>query len=72
MPTPIDTLPDPISLAVIAIFAAFALREAIAPGRPLPRVRGWHALGTPAGAAAGRLLYEPAAGALRPPGSIHD
>ena len=45
MPTPLDILLDPISLAVIAIFAAFALWEAIAPGRPLPRVRGWQALG---------------------------
>lgn len=45
MPTPLDILLDPISLAVIAIFAAFALWEAIAPGRPLPQVRGWRLRG---------------------------
>jgi len=45
MPTPIDILLDPISLAVMAIFAAFALWEAIAPGRPLPHVRGWRLRG---------------------------
>jgi sterol desaturase/sphingolipid hydroxylase (fatty acid hydroxylase superfamily) len=45
MPTPIDILLDPISLAVIAIFAAFALWEAIAPGRTLPQVRGWRLRG---------------------------
>lgn len=41
MPTPIDILLDPVSLAVMAIFAALMLWEAIAPGRPLPQVRGW-------------------------------
>jgi sterol desaturase/sphingolipid hydroxylase (fatty acid hydroxylase superfamily) len=45
MPTPIDILLDPISLAVIAIFAAFARWEAIAPGRTLPQVRGWRLRG---------------------------
>jgi len=45
MPSPIDILLDPISLAVIAIFTSFVLWEAISPGRPLPHVRGWRRRG---------------------------
>ena len=45
MPTPIDILLDPVSFAAMAIFAAFVLWETIAPGRPLPQVRGWRARG---------------------------
>ncbi len=41
MPTPIDVLLDPISLAVMAIFASLIAWEVLAPARPLPRVRGW-------------------------------
>jgi sterol desaturase/sphingolipid hydroxylase (fatty acid hydroxylase superfamily) len=41
MPTPIDLLLDPISLAVFSIFAALMLWEGIAPARALPVVRGW-------------------------------
>lgn len=41
MPTPIDVLLDPISLAVMTTFAALIAWEAIAPARPLPKVRGW-------------------------------
>ncbi len=45
MPTPIDVLLDPISLAVMTIFAALIAWEAIAPARPLPKVRGWRTKG---------------------------
>ena len=45
MPSPIDLLLDPVSLAVIAIYAALILWEALAPARPLPAVRGWKLMG---------------------------
>jgi sterol desaturase/sphingolipid hydroxylase (fatty acid hydroxylase superfamily) len=41
MPTPLEILLDPISLGVLALYAALMLWEALAPGRLLPRVRGW-------------------------------
>jgi sterol desaturase/sphingolipid hydroxylase (fatty acid hydroxylase superfamily) len=41
MPTPLQILMDPISLAVLAIYATLLLLEAIFPARPLPQVRGW-------------------------------
>lgn len=41
MPTPIEILLDPISLGVLALYAGCMLWEALAPGRELPRVRGW-------------------------------
>jgi sterol desaturase/sphingolipid hydroxylase (fatty acid hydroxylase superfamily) len=41
MPTPIEILLDPISLGVLALYAALMLWEALAPGRKLTRVRGW-------------------------------
>lgn len=43
MPTPVDLLLDPITLTMLAMFAALALAERLFPGRPLPRVPGWHA-----------------------------
>ncbi|MBL8384121.1 MAG: sterol desaturase family protein [Burkholderiales bacterium] len=42
MPTPLDVLLDPITLTMLAMFAALALAERLFPGRPLPSVRGWH------------------------------
>ena len=45
MPTPLELLLDPLSLAVFAIYAALILCEALAPARPLPAVRGWRILG---------------------------
>lgn len=45
MPTPLELLLDPLTLAVIAIFGALALWEALAPARALPRVRGWRMRG---------------------------
>jgi sterol desaturase/sphingolipid hydroxylase (fatty acid hydroxylase superfamily) len=45
MPTPIEILLDPVSLAAIGLYAALILWEAVAPARPLPRVRGWAAKG---------------------------
>jgi sterol desaturase/sphingolipid hydroxylase (fatty acid hydroxylase superfamily) len=41
MPTPIELLLDPISLAVFALYGGLMLWEALAPGRPLPAVAGW-------------------------------
>ena len=41
MPTPIDILLDPLTLTLRAMMAGLALWERLAPGRPLPRVRGW-------------------------------
>ncbi len=41
MPTPIEILLDPISLGVLALYGALMLWEAIAPGRDLPKVKGW-------------------------------
>ena len=41
MPTPIEILLDPVSLGVLALYAALMLWEALAPARALPRVRGW-------------------------------
>jgi len=41
MPSPIDILLDPVSLGVIALFAALMLWEALSPARRLPEVRGW-------------------------------
>jgi sterol desaturase/sphingolipid hydroxylase (fatty acid hydroxylase superfamily) len=43
MPTPLQILLDPVSLAVLGIYAALIIVEALFPARPLPRVRGWHA-----------------------------
>ena len=43
MPTPIDLLMDPVTQVMLAMIAGLALWERIAPGRVLPRVRGWHA-----------------------------
>ena len=45
MPSPIDLLFDPVSLTVIAIYAALILWETIAPARQLPAVRGWKLMG---------------------------
>ena len=41
MPTPIDILLDPVSLCVLVLLAGLMLWEHFAPGRPLPKVRGW-------------------------------
>jgi sterol desaturase/sphingolipid hydroxylase (fatty acid hydroxylase superfamily) len=41
MPTPLQILLDPVSLAVLAIYAALLLLEAMFPARPLPSVKGW-------------------------------
>ena len=41
MPSPIDILLDPVSLGVIALYAALILWEALLPARRLPAVRGW-------------------------------
>ncbi len=41
MPTPVEILVNPVSLGVIALYAALIAWEALAPGRSLPRIRGW-------------------------------
>jgi sterol desaturase/sphingolipid hydroxylase (fatty acid hydroxylase superfamily) len=43
MPSILDILRDPATLAVLALFAALAVWERITPGRALPKVRGWKA-----------------------------
>jgi sterol desaturase/sphingolipid hydroxylase (fatty acid hydroxylase superfamily) len=45
MPTPIDILFDPISLFILALYGGLMLWEHLAPGRTLPRVRGWRLRG---------------------------
>ena len=35
MPTPLDLLADPVTLTMLAVFAALALAEHLFPGRPL-------------------------------------
>ena len=41
MPTPIEILLDPVSLGVLGLYGALMVLEALAPGRVLPRVKGW-------------------------------
>ena len=41
MPSPIDILLDPVSLGVLALYAVLMLWEAVAPGRSLPKIKGW-------------------------------
>ena len=45
MPTPLEILLDPVSLVVIAIYAAFIAWEAVAPARRLPDVPRWRLVG---------------------------
>lgn len=46
MPTPIEVLLDPISLAVIALYGALIAWEALVPARALPRVKAWKTKGS--------------------------
>jgi sterol desaturase/sphingolipid hydroxylase (fatty acid hydroxylase superfamily) len=48
MPTPVDILLDPVTLAVLALYAALIAWEALAPARPLPAVTGWRVKGVAA------------------------
>lgn len=41
MPTPLEVLLGPVSLTVLALYAALTALEALFPARPLPAVRGW-------------------------------
>src|SRR5690606_20512211 len=43
MPTPVDLLLDPLTWTLLAMFIGLGAWEALAPGRELPRVRGWTA-----------------------------
>jgi sterol desaturase/sphingolipid hydroxylase (fatty acid hydroxylase superfamily) len=51
VPTPLEILLDPVSLAVLAMYGALMLWEALAPARKLPDVRGWRFRGLAAFAA---------------------
>lgn len=41
MPTPLQILLDPVSLAVLGLYGALILLEALLPARPLPQVKLW-------------------------------
>ncbi len=41
LPTPLEVLLDPLSLAMLALIAGLLAAQALWPGRPLPNVRGW-------------------------------
>ena len=45
MPTPLQILMDPVSLALLGIYATLMLLEALFPARTLPRIRGWRTRG---------------------------
>ncbi len=45
LPSPIDILLDPVSLAVIALYAGLMIWEAIFPARKLPKVKFWQLKG---------------------------
>ena len=41
MPTPLEILLDPVSLIVIAIYAALMIWESLFPAKTLPKVKFW-------------------------------
>lgn len=43
MPTPLQILLDPVSLAVLGLYAVMILLEALLPARRLPQIKGWRA-----------------------------
>ena len=45
MPTPLEILLDPVSLTVLALYAALIAVEALFPARQLPPVKGWRLRG---------------------------
>ena len=45
MPTPLALLLDPISLAILAMYALLMLWEIIFPARQLPAIKNWHLKG---------------------------
>jgi sterol desaturase/sphingolipid hydroxylase (fatty acid hydroxylase superfamily) len=45
MPSPLELLLDPVSLAVFTLYAGVVLWEAAVPARPLPPVAGWQLRG---------------------------
>ncbi len=45
MPTPLEILIDPVSIAILAIYACLMLWEAVFPARALPAVTGWRLRG---------------------------
>jgi len=45
LPSPIEVLLDPVSLALVALYLGLNAWETLAPGRVLPRVPGWRVRG---------------------------
>ncbi len=45
VPSPVELLLDPISLALLGMFAALAIAEALYPARALPDISGWRVRG---------------------------
>jgi len=45
MPTPLELILDPVSIAVFVIFASLMLWETLVPARKLPSIFGWRAKG---------------------------
>jgi sterol desaturase/sphingolipid hydroxylase (fatty acid hydroxylase superfamily) len=45
MPSPIELLLDPVSIAVFALYGVLIAWETMAPARPLPEVAGWRLRG---------------------------
>ncbi len=45
LPSPLDLLMDPVSLAVLSIYAGLMLWEAVLPARKLPHVKHWKVKG---------------------------
>lgn len=41
MPSPIDLIIDPLSLAIIALYAVLMIWEFAAPAKQLPKIKGW-------------------------------
>jgi sterol desaturase/sphingolipid hydroxylase (fatty acid hydroxylase superfamily) len=41
MPSPLEIILHPVSLVILAFYAAMMIWEAIAPGRKLPKIKGW-------------------------------
>ena len=41
MPSPLEILLDPVSLVIIAIYAALFIWESVFPGRQLPKMKNW-------------------------------
>ena len=45
MPTPIEILLDPVSLALLGLYALLIIWEAVFPARRLPKIKYWQLKG---------------------------